>query len=353
MQPAADLSLLQVSTVPALELLEGEWQKLWAGCPWATPFQSPAWLLPWLRHIYRGGELLVLAFRRRGSLVGLAPLFAWGALEHRQVNFLGDDLSDYVDILAEPDCSEAVAAEVLAYVGREPRRWCASDLRGLRPVSPLLATPIPAGIHARRMPGEICPVVELPASPEQFAATLPARFRKDLERTSRQLQHAGPVMFEVAGEATLSDFLDALIRLHGARWHRRGETGMLSTAALESFHREVARAFLACGVLRLDGLRFQGRLAAILYGFAHRACFYMYLTGFEPALARFSPGSHVIEFAIQQAIAEGLRQFDFLSQGERYKYAWGAQDRQKYRLVFKPSRLKKDALRKSAPALPG
>ncbi len=56
-----------------LAAFEAEWWDLWHACPAATPFRSPAWLLPWW-HVFAPGPLRTVAVRRQGRLVALAPL---------------------------------------------------------------------------------------------------------------------------------------------------------------------------------------------------------------------------------------------------------------------------------------
>src|SRR4051812_43901967 len=68
----ASLAIEEVKTTAALERLRPEWEVLWA----ATPFQSPAWLIPWWRHV-GGGELLSLVVRDAGALVGLFPFYRY------------------------------------------------------------------------------------------------------------------------------------------------------------------------------------------------------------------------------------------------------------------------------------
>lgn len=58
---AERLDAQAVTSLAALEALRGEWQALWARSG-ARPFQSPAWLLPWWRHVGRG-EPACLAVR--------------------------------------------------------------------------------------------------------------------------------------------------------------------------------------------------------------------------------------------------------------------------------------------------
>ena len=58
----------EATDLPALDRLRPEWEALWRAVPEATPFQSPAWLIPWWRHVGEGA-LLVLALRAAGRLV--------------------------------------------------------------------------------------------------------------------------------------------------------------------------------------------------------------------------------------------------------------------------------------------
>ena len=75
-----------------------------------------------------------------------------------------------------------------------------------------------------------------------------------------------------------------------------------------------------------------GHLAAAFYGFHAAGRTIFYLSGFDPAFARYSPGKLVVAHAIEQAIArDAARAFDFLRGAEAYKYAWGAVDEPLFR----------------------
>ena len=127
----------------------------------------------------------------------------------------------------------------------------------------------------------------------------------------------------------------ALLRLHRARWSVKGRPGVLKDQAIQQFHREAAWSLLAGGALRLYGMRLEGRLIAVIYGFMRakqRACYY--LAGFDPAHRKLSLGMLMIGHALEEAIREGSTEFDFLRGQEAYKYEWGAKDRPTYRLSF-------------------
>jgi CelD/BcsL family acetyltransferase involved in cellulose biosynthesis len=158
---------------------------------------------------------------------------------------------------------------------------------------------------------------------------LSSKLEKNLRLQRRKLESLGGT-FEVATANQTGEYLEALFRLHADRW--RGE-GVLGEPAIRDFHRKAAPAFAARGWLRFHGIRLEGELRAVLYAFAHRGRIYYYLSGFDPALEPYGPGSLLIEAAIRHGIAEGDNVFDFLRGTEGYKYRWGAENRINKRLA--------------------
>jgi CelD/BcsL family acetyltransferase involved in cellulose biosynthesis len=102
---------------------------------------------------------------------------------------------------------------------------------------------------------------------------------------------------------------------------------VLGHPAIRPFHFEVAAKFLDRGWLRLHGLRIDGVLIAVLYAFSAKGRTFYYQSGFNADFSRFSPGSLVLKYAIDEAFREGCHTFEFLRGRESYKYKWGATDR--------------------------
>jgi CelD/BcsL family acetyltransferase involved in cellulose biosynthesis len=125
----------------------------------------------------------------------------------------------------------------------------------------------------------------------------------------------------------IDDALSSLFALHAARWERRGLPGVLADDEVQSFHRDVARRMLGAGALRMYTMRIADRDVAVFYGFAHGETVYYYLGGYDPDLERLSIGTLIVAHAVDEAVRDGAKQFDFLRGAEEYKYAWGAKDR--------------------------
>jgi CelD/BcsL family acetyltransferase involved in cellulose biosynthesis len=322
------LEVEEIDTRGALEALAPAWHDLWQRAPAATPFQSPAWLIPWWRH-FGHGDLLILAVRELGQLVGMLPLYVYREGAERKLLLLGVGVSDYGDALLDAEYTQGAVRCLLAHLTRTAERWDVCDLQPLPPTSALLAAEVPDFVE-ERLELAPCPVLQLPGSAAGLDAALPKRMRQNLRYYRRRAERQGALRCEAARPENLPEMLEAFFALHGVRWEQRGLPGVLADDAVRAFHTEAAAALMAQGVLRLHALRLDGRIVAMLYGFAARGRFYHYLGGFDPDLRQLSLGTLIIGHAVMQAMCEDLREFDFLRGREPYKYHWGAIDRPTY-----------------------
>lgn len=323
-----------VTTAAALEGIASEWQALWSRSRCAGPFQSPAWLLPWWTHL-GGGGLDVAAIRRSGRLVALAPFFRYEGDGVPRLLPFGIGITDDGDALVEAAEGGEAAAAVIAALAAAAE-GAAIELHELPPDSPLLAAPAPPGWTEEVVVESCSPVLALPPSMAALWERLPRKLARDLRQAQRRCAAAGTVRIERADVESCEAIFSALTALHARRWQERGEAGILADPAVQRFHRAALPWLAAAGILRLYALRLDGRIAAAFYGLACNGRHSAYLTGFDPGLARLSPGTVLLAHAIAEAIGEGLRSFDMLRGEERYKFAWGGVARPRYSRRLSP-----------------
>jgi CelD/BcsL family acetyltransferase involved in cellulose biosynthesis len=319
-----------IRTAAALEAIEPAWWELWRRARTATPFQSPAWLIPWWRH-FAPGELTTAAAWRDGRLIGLAPFYREDGALGRRLLPLGISVSDYLDVLLDDGEAEAAGALVAA-LDRESA-WDSLECEELAPDAAAVSLPTPADCVETIAAQSACPVLVIPS--RRLAEFLPGQTRRKLNLArNRAARRGGCRIGRATGEGLLDGFAE-LVRLHALRWQARGDPGVLADARVAAFHRDALPRLDRAGVLRLYLLRFDGAAAAGFYGFSHRGRGFSYLTGFDPAFAFESPGALLLAYAVEAAIAEGAREFHFLRGREAYKYEWGAVDRWNRRRSFR------------------
>jgi CelD/BcsL family acetyltransferase involved in cellulose biosynthesis len=333
------LSIATVESLAGLRALEPEWRDLWQRDPAATPFHGPDWLIPWTQYLWGGGRLRVLAVRDCNQLIAVAPFFLWGYGRRPEIirlSFLGTGITDHLGITVDPNHDVDAARAILDYLFNLRDGWHVCDLQELRPGCPLLRADLPRGLAAQDSPCGVCPVITLPKSWDDLVAGLDAKFRRNLHVAENRLRH-DRAEFALVAPNEVEDAVRELIRLHEARWQQRREIGMLATAALHNFHREAAARLARLGIVRLYTLRVAGETIAVQYNLRRGSRVFAYLSGFDPAHRRDSPGAALLAHSIRCAIEEGASHFDFLRNREEFKYEWGARDRVNRKLIVSHS----------------
>lgn len=317
---------LRVSALTAradVEALVPAWTDLFERCPAATPFQHPAWLVPWLDAFAESAPLLVVTVSRGSELVAVVPFYVYRdtADQPRRLLLLGSGNSDHLDGLFAPAYSAAAARDVMHFVTHEARGFDALEFQQLSSSSPLLGTPVSGAWTSSTARAEACPVLDLRGG---ITAAVPGGL---LRRVAYLERRAGPSMrIRSVGRGELARGLDALERLHARRWRARGESGVLAEARTASFIRAAAESLSDAGLLRLQVMEIDGQPVAAHLGFARGTTACYYIGGFDPAYAKLSPGTLMVAHAIEQAAGDGAAAFDFLRGREEYKYRWGAKD---------------------------
>jgi len=311
-----------VATDAALFALQPEWDDLWRRTPEASPFQSPAWLLPWWRQ-FGTGLPRVAVLREHDALAGVLPLYVLDEPPARKLLPMGAGLTDYQDALLAPGAPADAARVLLDAVLRDTAAdgVTACDLIDVPPDASLRRAGLAAVWHST----DPCPVLALPAGIDGLRGCIPSDTHRKLRMNRHRAERIGGATTAVATAETLPALLEAFFRLHEARWSGQG---VLGDPQVRAFHREAAPLLLAAGALRLQALWLSGELVAASYALlAGRQRVLFYLTGYDTAFARQSPGTLLLGAMLEDAIREGRSEAHFLRGAERYKYAWGGRDR--------------------------
>ena len=335
--------------------LRASWNSLLAQCSYPTPFCSWEWAWEWWRSFGKNAVpayrlLVVQAYDTSGSLIGLAPFFfpanGAGPLRLRplrplatRIHCMVDDLTDEPLILLHRKAAEAALQGVMTALLRWTGKggWDLIHLRWIRRASDpdleslwrqisyrrsfLLVRPRRQEGQTRALPTEWAEFrrslhrsmrdnlpyyprlltreghdwdVKIARTPEEVAKAAPLVISL---HTSRAQSERGPVhVNHMPSEAHRQFFLDTLTRL--------AFQGMAAVAVLE-----VAGVPIAAQSV----LEFSGRLT-------------MYYSGFEPDWHRYSPVMVLQTALLQDAMAHGITEIDYLPGAEPWKTRWGTQE---------------------------
>lgn len=292
----------------------------WRADDRATPFQSPAWIEAWWTHLSGGREPVVVTAGE-----ALLPMFVWQDGAVRRLVPMGAATSDYLDAVGDP---------AALWPALDALDWDELLLPDLRPDGRLAEAPLPAGWEAQDEPHEICPVLKL-APGKTLGEQLSKSRRRKLVHDRHRADRLGGVETALAGRDELDEGLDALFRLHDARWQAVGEPGVLAAPETRAFLRAAAAGLADAGLLRLALVRHDGRIVAALLGFCDGRAGYSYINGVDMTMPGQSFGTLAFVCLMEAAIAEGATSFHFLRGPEPYKYALGAEDTQTIRRTIR------------------
>jgi CelD/BcsL family acetyltransferase involved in cellulose biosynthesis len=319
--PAPARSVEVLGSLSELAALRAEWWALWHASPQPVPFLSPSWLLCWARH-YAPDRTRAIAVREHGVLVALLPFFSWRG----EVLLAGTGPSDYGDALIAPDREELAPMLLDALAAAAGALGCARiDLQQLSPGSPLLNAPTPQGWQSEVRDGDLCTIAY--ARGDDGLGCINGKTRRNLRLAQRNLAREGEVTIAPLPKSEWRGAARTLEWLHGRRWRQRGESGQLADPLMCAFMRSVIPDLGEAGLLRFYRLKCDNRPLAAAFVMRCGGSAHFYLTGFDPAWSRYSPGLLTVVAAMRGTFAEGVDEFHFLRGREAYKYRIGAEDR--------------------------
>lgn len=315
-----------------LASLATEWAALLERSPDPVPFLHPTWHRVWLTEFESGGDDLLYAVRDDEGLVGVAPLLR----RDGRLTLCGDfEICDYMDVVTAPGRAEAVLAALLRALVDEA--WNELALWGLRESSPVLAA-LPAAVAQAGMTLEqeteaVAPRVELPASWDEYVASLSKKDRHELRRKLRRLEAAGELELRTytSPEETESR-VPLLLRMMVES--RTDKAAFMSEQMARFFHRMVP-AMAREGLVRLYELELERKPIASVLCFDQGGQLFLYNSGYEPEYAPLSAGIVSKALVLRDAIECGRCCIDTLRGAEAYKYDLGAKDRNVYKCIVR------------------
>lgn len=194
---------------------------------------------------------------------------------------------------------------------------------------PLTAGLAEAGWHVETRLHEVAAVLSLPDTVDEYLHALGKKQRHEVRRKRRRYEEVVGAIRHETHEGPGPAF-DEFIRLHRLA---QGEKGEFMTPERHAFFSDL----VALDGWRVDLLRSEGGVSAAVFGYVDASGYYLYNSGYDPALAEGSPGVVLLSSLIERAIDEGRARFDFLKGDEVYKFRLGAERRELTEIVAIPA----------------
>jgi CelD/BcsL family acetyltransferase involved in cellulose biosynthesis len=329
------------TTDDELHALVPAWAALLERSDTNEPMLSPDWLLPWWEVYGRdsGRRLQVGAWYNGDRLVGLAllqsrPYRYRGIVPFRRLEFVGADVdendgvcSEYLNLIAERGAENAVTAAFVAALGAgEMGSWDELILGALDETQPIVAELQSAlaktGWAMHKETVTTAPYIPLPPTWDEYVKSL-GRHKRVVVKSQKDFDQwaQGRDRMHCATDAdSLAEGMQILHALHAERWGEDGQAGAFHAPRFRRFHEMVAPRLRARGALDLRWLRVADEPVCCLYSIRWNNKVYFYQSGRRMQLPSEVRVGHVLHAAaIKDAIAAGMREYDFLGGEAQYK----------------------------------
>ena len=357
-EPVRQTKRVKVSACPARDWLKVApvWVKLADSSPDSSFFLSAEWISTWLETYGNTLQTEILVFEDEGGeAVGACLLVR--SLERRgpfwvrriYLNTGGGNPADrpmmeFNNLL----CGAGWEAEIAEAIGVHLRSlpWDEFAIEGIcqgPALTWLQATSVPqrpASIVLR--PSFYVDLARLRQSRASYESSLSPNTREQLRRSLRLYSSVGEIRVEVAQELSRAEeLLEEMCGMHQSRWKGRGEPGAFASATCLAFHRLLIRRAFAQGAIQILRASAGEETIGILYNFVHKGKVSFYQSGLNYTKDKhLKPGLVTHACAIQECLALGFDDYDFLAGDARYKRSLAKDSRHLAWVVFARSSLK-------------
>ncbi|MCP4536113.1 MAG: GNAT family N-acetyltransferase [Chloroflexi bacterium] len=335
------LSVHSYYDTTGFDTLAKEWNELLHRSVADTIFLTLEFQRVWWQCLGKG-DLLILAVRDDDSreLVGIAPLFVTTNPQGQRVLATVGcvEVADYLDFIVAQEWEDAVYAALLDYLtGPNVPSWNVLDLCNIHQDSSTLDI-LPALAEAHDwtvsiVKDDVCPVVQLPGTWEEYMEMLEGKQRREIRRKLRRAGGETAQNWYIVGpehdlEAEVEAFLDLMAG-------SAPDKADFLTSHMRNFFRQLAHVVHDAGWLQLVFLQMGERKAAAYFNFIYNNRVMVYNSGLDwQSFPRLGAGVVLVAHCIRYAIEQGREVFDFMQGDERYKYQFGGQDVEVRRLVI-------------------
>lgn len=317
--------------------LEEDWNTFLFSSEQNSIFLTHEWLSAWWRNLSGDSELHVLIFRDpNDGILGMAPL----RVKESKVLFMASqEVTDYCDFVTHRKCREGFFRSFLKNLWNDFSYLSAFEFMNIKGSSPALHY-IPKlaskfGFTCTQLESEVAPVLDLPASYENYTSQLARRKRHELRRKLRRMESLeGLKIKKIKEPEELEAVVDSFIALHGSSskekmnfWRKEG---------IIDFFKETIHRFSLRGWVELNCLFVKDMLVAALLNFTYQNEILFYNIAYKSDFSAYSPGFYLFDSSIRESIASNKIRADFLRGQEKYKYDFGSKECKIYSLVLTP-----------------
>jgi len=179
-------------------------------------------------------------------------------------------------------------------------------------------------LRVRKRKISSCVYIRLPNSWDEFLRERRKDLRYKIIKGRKRLLELGHYEFRTLRQNDdPEEIFQSWLEMRLLRSKTKGIDDSVQSEVFLRFHREVVSLFQKKGILWFSGLYLKGRPIAVLYNIQFGDRLFFYSTGMiQCGSNQIRPGLLIHSFCIEEAISNGIKEYDFLRGEEQYKFSW-------------------------------
>lgn len=347
---------VSIEPIEDLARLGDEWNDLTERAD-TSFFTSWGWIGCWLRALPREVKPQLLRVQHDRRTVGLAVVVPrtirrLGFLTSRALHLQETGVPRFDRLMIEHNglvtdrqVANEVHAALLAYLEDEQSEWEECFLGGIASSEGDWIARSTSLTHTTRirLAWNFVDLEAVRESGGDYLQQLSSNKRQQIRRSLRLYEeaHGALVLDHARTVEEALEFFGTMRLFHQEYWTAKGEPGAFHGEFVNRFHEALIRSCFEDGSIQLARIGHQRCATGFLYNFVHEGHVHNYQSGFKyDDDPRLKPGLVGHTLAIQDAIANGHRVYDFLAGGERYKKSLGNRSGQMAWYVLRKPRVK-------------
>ena len=319
------------NTPDSFDKLASSWTSLFTPTRSDQLFLSNTWQKSWWNNLSRG-ELAIITIEDQQEIIGIAPLFIEEHHNLRTIRFIGCvDVVDYLDFLIKPEKEEKFIQALFEFLLSDTTiNWDTLDLCNIpanSPTIPALENLAPRyQLKVTNTIQEVCPVITLPKSYDDYLANINKKQRHELKRKRRKAEGSEEIDWFIArSEQEIKEYFPVFVDLMTRSTPEKAD--FLKVPGHTEFFQEVSQTMASSGWMELMFLTINGEPIASGWQFAYQDRILLYNSGIDNSVyGHLSPGIVLLTYGIEDAINRGFNYYDFLRGDETYKFRMGAKE---------------------------
>ncbi len=172
--------------------------------------------------------------------------------------------------------------------------------------------------------GIICPFIAVPNSTEKLESSLKSKFQKKLKNNLKELekQHGKVELKLYQDIGSLEQAMDVFFNLHRKKSLSKGDLGRFEKKKAREITFQTAKYFAEKDLLRLYFLTVNNKPIAVELNLEYEGKMYCHFKSFDPNYSKYRVGNLLTLKVLEECIAKGIVEYNFMQGAKNYKYEW-------------------------------